>query len=459
MSPLLQFLLLLAIIILASKYAGSWAVKLGQPAVFGQILAGLLLGPTFLNILSWGIFRGGDGVPTGVSPHLAELPPIFFPIKLMAELGVILLMFLAGLETDLKQMKRVGPSAFWAAVGGVLGPLIFGALSAYVFMKLGMPFTGYEVIFIGTILTATSVSISAQTLMELKQLRSREGTAIIGAAVVDDVLGLLLLSLVIAFRPRGVGVTEKSQTLLDSAMSALSDVPLIEAHEGIFRIVALFFLIALFVGIIYFVYKYLLVPLFRNMSEQLVPEALLATSIFFAIVFALMAEYIGSLAAITGSYICGVMLAQSPFRHDVTEKIHSVTYGLFVSIFFVSIGMEANVREIFSPLLHLARMTQVEWLTLLFALLILAVAILTKVLGCFAGARATGFSALESYRVGVGMISRGEVGLIVASVGFSAGIIQMEVFSLMILMVLVTTLVTPIWLRQIFPRRADDVLS
>ncbi len=459
MSPLLQFLLLLAIIVVVSKYAGAIAIRIGQPAVFGQILVGLLLGPTFLNILSWGIFSGDNSITHGIAPHLAQLPPVFFPIKMIAEVGVILLMFLAGLETDLKQMRRVGSTAIWAAVGGVVGPFLFGALVAYWFFRLGLPLTSYGAIFIGAILTATSVSISAQTLMELKQLRSREGTAIIGAAVVDDVLGLIILSLVIAFKPASKGVSEGGHNLLDLLMNFFQKASVFEPYLGIIRMALLFLLIFAFVGISYLTYHFILIPVFRNMSSQPVQEALTASAFFFAIFFAWMAEYVGSLAAITGSYLCGVMLAQTPFRHDITEKTITVTYGIFVSIFFVSIGMEANVREIFAPLIHILSMTRLEWLTLTFAILILLIAIFTKVVGCLIGAKFTGFSLLESYRVGVGMISRGEVGLIVASVGYSSGIIQQEVFSTMILIVLVTTLVTPIWLRQIFPRPAVNVLA
>lgn len=458
MSPLLQFLILLAIILVASKYAGAFSVRIGQPAVFGQILVGLLLGPTFLNILSWGIFQSGNHAPLSILPHLPEMPAIFFPIKMMAELGVILLMFLAGLETNLKQMLKVGATAFWSAVGGVMLPLFFGSLTAYIFLRLGLSLTSYEVIFIGTILTATSVSISAQTLMELKQLRSREGTTIIGAAVIDDVLGLMLLSFVIAFKPKSVGVNEAGNNLLDLLVSLASKQPALQPYGGVLRIILLFLLLAFFSLLVYLIGRLILKPLFKHMSSQPVSEALLSTAIFLAIVFAFLAEYVGSLAAITGSYICGVLFSQTEFAHDIIEKITAVTYGIFISTFFVSIGLEANAREIFAPIFNPSQMSRAQWLIIIFALAILLVAISTKVLGCFIGAKATGFSFLESYRVGVGMISRGEVGLITASIGFSSGIIGRDVFSTMVLMVLVTTLITPIWLRQTFPRRLEETL-
>jgi len=459
MSLLLQFILVLAIIVVCAKYAGSFAVRIGQPAVFGQLLAGLILGPTVLNILGLPIFKSAEVELTSHLPYLADKPTVFIPIKLLAEVGVIFLMFIAGLETDLKQMMRVGKTAFWSAVGGVIGPLVFGSLTAFIFLRSGLKFTTYEVIFIGTILTATSVSISAQTLMELRALRSREGTTIIGAAVIDDVLGLLLLSLVIAFKPKGVETGQSHGSLLDLIASLFAGRGLSESSVGAIRIFLALVLMIFFALLSYAIYRYLLKALLENMSRQRVAEALLGASVFFALIFAFMAEYIGNLAAITGSYLCGVMIAQTPFRHDVTEKMRTISYGFFVSVFFVSIGLEANAKTVFAPLAKLNLMTREQALLIIFALAIIFVAVATKILGCFVGAILTGFSRLEGYRVGVGMISRGEVGLIVASVGYSAGIIQLEVFSTMVLMVLISTLITPIWLRQIFPRRPIETFA
>src|SRR5439155_135876 len=186
MSLVLQVLLFLALVTVVSKGAGTLSNRFGQPAVFGEVLAGLLLGPSLLNVLRWSAFapRAGD------APRL-DLDGI---VQVMAEIGVILLMFVAGMETDLREMRRVGKVAFWAALGGVLLPLLGGAAAARLF--------GYgwgEGFFMGAVLTATSVSISAQTLMELKSLRSREGSTILGAAVIDDVMGIIVLSLVVAF--------------------------------------------------------------------------------------------------------------------------------------------------------------------------------------------------------------------------------------------------------------------
>src|SRR6266571_24077 len=186
MSLVLQVLLLLALVTVVSKGAGTLSNRFGQPAVFGEVLAGLLLGPSLLNVLRWSVFapRAGDAPrldPGGI-------------VQVMAEIGVILLMFVAGMETDLQEMRRVGKVAFWAALGGVILPFVGGAAAAHLF--------GYgwgEGFFMGAVLTATSVSISAQTLMELNSLRSREGSTILGAAVIDDVMGIIVLSLIVAF--------------------------------------------------------------------------------------------------------------------------------------------------------------------------------------------------------------------------------------------------------------------
>jgi Kef-type K+ transport system membrane component KefB len=448
MSHLLQLLLLLVIILACAKWAGSVSLRYGQPAVFGKILVGLILGPTMLNLLGAPIFLDPAMLDTMESVH-ELVSPVWPTIKDMAEIGVILLMFLAGLETDFERMKKVGKTAFWAAVGGVLGPFFFGIGAAWLFMKLGIGFTPYEVIFIGTILTATSVSISAQVLMEIKMIRSKEGVTILGAAVIDDVLGIILLSFVIAFKPAAGGGIEAAKThLLDHLMGLLTRFPWVEANAGGVRITLLILLMLVFGAIAWFGFKFAL-RYIQYMGQQPIAAGLLASAIVIGLFYAWMAEFVGNLAAITGSYLAGVLIAQTHLRENIEHQLHTLTYGMFVSIFFISIGLEANARTLFAPLAHLTRMTREEWLIIAFSLLIVVIAVFTKVWGCQLGARFSGFSREEAFRVGVGMVSRGEVGLIVAAVGLSAGIIDVPVFSMMILMVLVTTLVTPIWLKSV----------
>lgn len=476
MSYILQLMLILVVILFAAKYAGFFSVKIGQPAVFGKIALGLLLGPTLFDIVNWhiGSFYLFGGLDHAAHETVAALPfvqqvahaveegqqtgglVLMHTIHSLAELGVLFLMFMAGLETDLKQMMRVGKVALYAAIGGVAGPFFFGAGAGYGFSIMGLNFNLYECIFIGTILTATSVSISAQTLMELGRLKSKEGTTILGAAVIDDVVGIIVLSVVIALKPPSPGAHgaegaagAHAERLLDWIMLGLGDI-------GWLRIILLIIMMVAFFVVGWFAERWLVRPLVSRFERMPVTEGLLAGVLLVGLLYAWAAEWIGNVAAITGTYLCGVLLGRTDMRHEIEEKLHTITYSFFVPIFFVNIGLHANARPIFEPLAHLTSMSRMEWLVLIFTLLISAIAVFTKVWGCQIGAAIGGFNRIESMRVGVGMISRGEVGIIVALVGLNAGIIDSEVFSMMILMVLVTTLVTPLWLKLVFKRGKDD---
>jgi Kef-type K+ transport system membrane component KefB len=399
MSHLLQLLLLIGLIIASAKLAGAASNRLGQPAVFGELLAGLVLGPTALNILGWPVFAA-----TGAGAASALLPVV----RDFSEIGVILLMFIAGLETDIGEMRRVGHVAFWTAASGVVLPFFAGAGVAVAF---GMPLL-WEGIFVGTILTATSVSISAQTLMEIGALRTREGTVILGAAVIDDVMGIIVLSLVVAFA--------RTQGSVDAVSLGLV----------IGRMVAYFALAAL-VGTAF-------EAIARRAQMLGVSQGLLAIVLVVAFLYAFAAEFLGGVAAITGAYLAGVFFSRTSFKARIDAGVHPLTYSMLVPVFFVGIGLQANGRQLGG---HVA-----------FTVTMVAVAILTKVVGCGAAARLLGFARAESVRVGVGMISRGEVGLIVASYGLGHAIIGLDVFSASLIMVLATTMVTPPLLRLTFPR-------
>jgi Kef-type K+ transport system membrane component KefB len=407
MTHILQLCLLLALVITAAKLSAAAANRIGQPAVFGEILAGLILGPTVLNVLGWPIFADAVTPPHGTMPG-----SLLGSVRDFAEIGVILLMFIAGLETDLTEMRRVGKVAFWAAFGGVLFPLVAGAATAAWF---GQPlfWTGA---FIGTILTATSVSISAQTLMELNALRSREGTTILGAAVIDDVMGIVLLSVVVALARSSSAGSVDAREIAWLAVSMVA-----------------FFSAALAAGRVF--------GAVCSWADRLaVSQGLLAVVLAVALVYAWAAEYVGGVAAITGSYLAGVLFAQTPHKRAIDKGIHPLTYSFFVPVFFISIGLAANGRELGE---HAA-----------FTVALVVVAIVTKALGCGVFARVFGFSSRESLRVGIGMISRGEVGLIVAGYGLANGLITRDVFSASVIVVLATTMVTPPLLRLVFPHGA-----
>ena len=420
MSEALQLFVCLTVIVLGAKLFGYVSARLGQPMVVGEILFGLLLGPTVLNFLGWGIFPhwqiGDDTLrgleSAGVSAAVIEVVEHGLMgeiIHLLAEVGVVLLMFLAGLETDLVGMRRVGLAATNTAIGGVIVPFLGGwALSSAIGLNTG------EAIFIGTILTATSVSISAQTLIELGRLRSREGMTILGAAVIDDVIGILMLSVVVA----------------------------VFSTSGNAAAVPVWLVAVKMIG--FFVIAWLLAPVVRwfvgRFSQLPVSEPLLAASLVVALLYAVGAELIGGVAAITGSYMVGVILGQIGLKHQLEEKTRTLVYALFVPIFFVDIGLRANLIEAFrGPL----------WL---YGIGIVLIAVVGKVIGSGLGALLTRFSPQESLRVGVGMISRGEVGLIVAGIGVQRGVINQDIFSIMVLMVVVSTLITPVLLRLTFPK-------
>lgn len=395
----LNFIAALAIIIVAAKISGYISVRLGQPAVLGELLAGIILGPTFLNMLgTWPVFHEDE--------HLGEI------IQLMAEIGVLLLMMLAGLELDLVEMLSSGKAASLSGTLGVIVPLVLGFGTA---MAFGLGQT--EALFMGLALSATSVSISAQTLMELKVLRTRVGLTLLGAAVFDDILVILLLSLASIFATGGGGdINSVFITLL--------------------RIV-LYLGAAIVAGI------YVLPRLTTWVDRLPISQGTLAFVLVTTLLFGWAAEVIGGIAAITGAFLVGLFLSRTPLRHQLESGISSIAYGFFVPIFFVSIGLAVNLRAI----------TGSAWI---FAIIISIVAILSKILGSGGGARLSGFSWLESLQLGIGMVSRGEVGLIVAAFALTSGLLSQENFSIAVFMVIIATLVTPPMLRYSFAKEAQS---
>jgi Kef-type K+ transport system membrane component KefB len=391
MDPFLQFVLVLAIVVFAAKGFGYLSTRLGQPAVLGELLVGLILGPTALNILHWPVF--GD-------QHVAET------LSHLAHLGVLFLMFIAGLEVDLEAMGHAGRPAVLAGVLGVIAPTGLGVLA-------GLPF-GFDLqqsFFIGLALAATSVSISAQTLMELGVLRSRVGVALLSAAIVDDVLVILLLSLL-------------------TALTAGSGAGAIAIIWVLVRMVA-FLGLAIWLGA-------RIIPRLGFVVDRLpISEGVMALVIIVTLLYAWTAEVLGGVAAITGAFLSGLVFARTALRHHIEAKMHTLAYAWLVPVFFVSIGLEANARALGPGGLP-------------FTLVMVVVAVVSKVIGCGLGARLGGLSNRDALRLGIGMTSRGEVGLIVGSVGLGAGLIGETVFASVVLMVLVTTLVTPVLLRMTY---------
>ncbi len=401
MSISLQILLCIAVVIVTAKLAATGASRLGLPLVLGELLAGVLLGPSLLNI--WGL-----GWPATTAATPVSVAVIF---RILADLGVVFLMFVAGLETDITMMRSTVAPAFWSATGGIVLPMAGGYMLSRTF-----GFSTAESIFIGTILTATSVTITAQALMNLKQLRSRVGSTILGAAVIDDVLGLIVLSVVIALAPQMAGSGDRSWSTLAIILA---------------RMVVCLVTIG-----------WLGPPVTRWALKQAArlhghhTEAAVALAV--AMLLAFQAQWVGGMAAITGSYLAGLFVAMTPQHQKVSEDVRPMLNSFFGPVFFVSVGMEVNAWHVGG---------QVGFFALL-----LIIAILGKILGCGIGAYSNGFSGRDSLTVGVGMIPRGEVGLITASLGWTAGLVTHAVYIQAVALVLLTTLLTPALLRFAFPK-------
>lgn len=391
MSSTLQLLLSLGIIIFAAKAGGLLATRLRQPAVLGELLVGLLLGPSLLNLFGLPVFHDG---------HTEEL------IHELAELGVIFLMFVAGLEVDVNEMLRSGKVAMFGGVLGVIVPLVLGTGVALAFGQALLPS-----IFVGLILTATSVSISAQTLLELGMLRTKEGLGLLGAAVVDDVVAILCLSIFLALT--GTGASGSTNVFV------------------VIILMALYLALGIGIGARF-------LPRLTNRIERLpVSEGLMAWVIVSTLIYAWAAEFVGQIAAITGAFLAGTFFGRTHLRDDIHRGMHTITYAFFVPIFLVNIGLRANLREL-------------DTAGIVFSIALIGVAIISKVVGSGLGARLGGFDNLAAFRVGLGMVSRGEVGLIVATIGLGAGLVTSQEYSQVVVMVLATTLVTPVLLRWAF---------
>ena len=398
MSIFLQLAFLVAIILLAAKAAGYLSVRLGQPSVLGELLVGILLGPSLLDMLRLPFI---DGYKLGET------------IKELGELGVLLLMFIAGLELHLDELTRNTKVSALAGIMGVLTPVALGTGTGLLFHF------GWEAaLFLGLTLGATSVSISAQTLMELKVLRTRVGLGLLGAAVFDDVLIILLLSIFLAVISGG--------TSLLGILWILAKMVIFLAASAAFGLYAL--------------------PKLVRITRRLpISQGVLSLAMVVMLFYGVAAEVVGGMAAITGSFLAGLMFARCDEKERLEQGVSALAYGLFVPIFFVSIGLAVNIRDLKAEALILTGV-------------IIVVAIISKFFGSGLGARWAGFSWRESWQLGAGMVSRGEVGLIVANVGIGAGLVSGEEFSAIVGMVLATTIVTPPMLRALFaqPKKKNN---
>ncbi len=384
-----SYILFIALILLSTKILGLVTKKMKLPQVVGALLAGVILGPAVLNVVK-------------ETEFISEL----------SEIGVIVLMFTAGLTTDVKELKRTGKASFIIALLGVIVPL-FGGLGLAAAMGVGKgdklacsPFLQH--LFIGVVLTATSVSITVETLKELGKLSTRAGNAILGAAIIDDILGIIALTLI----------------------TSLADTTVL------IKIVA-FFAVAIGCTVVYHV-------VFTKWRKR--DKKDLRRHVIISFVFCLLMAYVAELfgvADITGAFVAGLAISSEKDVKYISNRFETLSYMFLSPVFFASIGLTMNGINMNGKMV-------------LFTVLLLAVAIVTKIIGCGLGAKVCKYTNQESLQIAMGMISRGEVALIVAAKGQKLGLMGDEVFAPIIIMVVATTIITPVFLKFVFKDNHEE---
>ncbi|RKX87303.1 MAG: cation:proton antiporter [Spirochaetes bacterium] len=372
-----HFLLHLAVILILSKYVAAISIKFKMPPVLGMIVAGILIGPSALDIVKTDVV-----------------------IQWLAKLGVILLLFTAGLDTDIVQMKSQGKASLLTAFGGVVLPFALGFFTSKFF---GLD--TFSSILIGTVLMATSVSVTVMTLIDLKQLHSSEGTTVLGAAIIDDIVGILMLTFVF-------GLHGGDNNIILSISKIIG-----------------YFIVSFLIG--FFLFK----PIIRFTKKLNVESGVVTIALALCFLFAWAAEKSG-MAEITGAYIAGLFIGQTRFKRTVSEGIETIGQSFFVAIFFINIGLET----------HLENITGNPG----FIILIILFAITGKILGGGLGARIGGFSLEQSTRIGIGMVPRGEVALIISAMALTRGIFTQTEYSTTVLIVIISALLTPPLLKLAF---------
>lgn len=387
-----EFLLVIAVILLSTKVLGLASERIQMPQVVGALLAGVLLGPSMLNLVSETDF-----------------------LMKTSEIGVIMLMFLAGIDTDIGELKKTGLASLVIAIIGVVVPLVGGTICYEMFFRdTADPMDFIKAIFIGVVLTATSVSITVETLREMGRLKGKVGTAILGAAIIDDILGIIILTVI--------------SSVADSSVNPVAVV----GHIGGFFV---------FMGVVGLIcYR-----IFSKMeviwsNHRRIPIMAVA----FCLILSYAAERFFGIADITGAYFAGLILCNiMGLREYVAKKINIMNYMFFSPVFFASIGIKTVLRGMNAEIA-------------IFSVALLVIAVLSKMVGCGLGARACGFKGRSALAVGVGMISRGEVALIVAQKGAESGLIDTHLFPAIVLVVIVTTLITPILLKLVMSGMSAD---
>jgi Kef-type K+ transport system membrane component KefB len=414
MPAALQLALLLAIFLPAGKIVASVCARFGIPAILGELMVGVIAGPGCINILHQPLFSGS---PAGDA------------FLLLAQIGGFVLMFIAGIETDIERMREASVTAFLVALSGVIWPFFLGAGAGHL---LGLSWS--SACFLGGALTATSVSISARTLMDAGKMTTPEASVILGAAVIDDVMGLFVLAFLAASCSGAGTETFGVAPMLSGYLQ--HHLPWAAAHP----LVVQMSMIAICVSAFFFVssgaaqrWADPFMRLVRNLDAN---EAVTSCVLAMVLLYAISAEWLGSVAGITGAYLLGYVFASAKLKPLIERTFAAIGHGLLIPLFFVSIGLSSNFRALGG-----------HWLLLS---VIFAIAVVSKLVGCGTAALVMGMGSVRSFRVGCGMISRGEVGLIVTAMGASSGIFNESEIAVMVSVVLLTTLITPLIMRGAF---------
>ncbi len=380
-----DFLLIIAIILLSTKFFGLVSEKVHMPQVVGALLAGVILGPSVLGVLT----------------------ETDFVIK-TAEIGVILLMFLAGLDTDLDEVKKTGVASAIIAIIEIVVSLVCGTIVYYLFYKHNAnidPMFMLKAVFMGVIITSTSVTIAIEALREMGKLKGKMGTTILGAAIIDDIVGIIILTV--------------TMSITDTTVKPLS----------VFIKIILFFV---FIGVLYWV-----IHKFKGFIEK--QDGKRRSSIYslaFCFLLAYVSDKVFGIADLTGAYFAGIILCNIGVKDYIARKVTILSYLIFSPIFFASVGIKTNVHGITLGIV-------------VFAIVLLIVSILTKIVGCYIGAKICKFNNFTALAIGTGMVARGEVSLIVAQKGSQVGLLDENLFPAVVIVVIFTTLLTPIMLKLV----------
>ena len=385
----MEFLGTLCLVLITTSLAGHFSRRIGIPAVIGQLLVGILIGPA---VLGW--------VHNNAFMHT------------FSEIGVIILMFIAGLESALGMLKKYFKPALAVAFSGVVFPVVL----IYFFGKL-FHFSFEQAIFLGVTFSATSVSISVEVLKELKRLKSKEGTTILGAAVIDDIISVIILSVLV---------------------SMFSNVAKAQGGHHSSNLWMSFLLDALYFVMIFFLFEWIAPKMMRLGEHLKVASSVTLMSIVLCLGMAWLAEQVG-LSDVVGAFFAGVAIAPTPYKQEVDSNIEPIGYAVFIPMFFVSIGLNMTFKGFFDDLIFIVSLT--------------ILALITKWLGCGLGAKVLGMNYDSMNIIGSGMVSRGEMALIIAQIGYEAHLLSSEYYSGVIFVIILTTLAAPFMLKAAIKRQ------